>query len=42
MTARPALTAMANKLSLIVVAMSAIATFTLVGTGMGASSSSVW
>jgi hypothetical protein len=42
MTARPALTAMASKPSLIVVAMSAMATFTLVGTGMGASSSWVW
>jgi hypothetical protein len=33
---------MANKPSLIVAAMSAIATFTLVGTGMGAASSCVW
>jgi hypothetical protein len=33
---------MANRPSLIVAAMSAIATFTLVGTAMGASRSSVW
>jgi hypothetical protein len=41
-TARPALTAIANRPSLIVAAMSSIATLTLLGTGMGASSSSVW